>query len=334
MILAGDIGGTNTRLALFRVNAIGALPGQLTADVSQVYPSRSFASFAEIIDQFLRDHPAPIRSACLGIAGPVDGSRSKATNLPWILDAGTLATQFGFEHISLINDLLANAHGIRALAPGDLLTVSPGRPGAGGNCAVISAGTGLGEAGMFWDGSRHIPFATEGGHCDFGPRNELQFELARHLQNKLGHVSYETVLSGSGLELIHDFIAGPEAPPPWLQTRFEEMGKAAAISATAVSGEHPACAAALQLYLEIYGQEAGNLALKTLARGGVFLGGGIAAKLAPTIQQSEVFKRGFCNKDKMAGLMEDIPIRVILNDDTALLGAALVAAAALGLHTS
>ena len=337
MILAGDIGGTNTRLALFNTARIeAAAPGQLVPDVSRVYPSRSFPDLTGIIEQFLHDHPAQIHSCCLGVAGPVDGNISRATNLPWLIDATALAAQFGFAHISLINDLLANAHGIRALSPDDLLTVNPGRRDPAGNCAVISAGTGLGEAGMFWDGSRYIPFATEGGHCDFGPRNELQFALARHLQDTLGHVSYETVLSGSGLEHLYDFIVGEdtaEKEPSWLLARFEEMGKAAAISATAVGGEHLACSRALDLYLEIYGQEAGNLALKTLARGGIFLGGGIAAKLATTIQQSEGFKRGFCNKEKMAALMESIPIRVILNDDTALLGAALVAAGALGLNT-
>lgn len=322
MILAGDIGATNARLALFSCK-------RDTPEMAahKVYPSRSFEEFDEILLQFLRDCPASIRGSCLGIAGPVQDGRCITTNLPWNLDAGVLAKQFPIGPVALINDLVANAHGIGALSPDDLLTVNEGIDNPRANRAVIAAGTGLGEAGILWDGHRHIPFATEGGHCDFGACTEQQFALARYLQKALGHVSYETVLCGDGLAYIYDFILDSQSirEPDWMRQRCDEMGKAAAISTTAARGELAATSEALDLFLEIYGQEAGNLALKTLARGGVFLGGGIAAKLATAIRESAVFLRGFRNKDKMAHLMTDIPIRVILNPDTALLGAARVA---------
>ena len=322
MILAGDIGGTNARLALFEKRQ-----GQLNLHASAVYPSRSAPQFADIVTQFLDEHPAPITHGCIGIAGPVENGHCRATNLPWNLDANALRQQFGCDSFTLLNDLEANAYGIGELAPGDLLTINPGKPAAVGNCAVIAAGTGLGEAGMFWDGSRHIPFATEGGHCDFGPRTALQVELNHYLQQRLGHVSYETILSGEGLEYTYDFLISREAAdsePAWLQQRCQEKGKAAAISATAMAGEFGPCSAALDLFIEIFGQEAGNLALKTMAKGGVYLGGGIAAKLAPVLQHSDLFMRGFRNKDKMQHLMETIPVKLILNEDTALLGAAAV----------
>lgn len=322
MILAGDIGGTNARLALFNIE-----DGQLALQANAVYPSRSASQFAEIIAQFRQEYPAAISSCCIGIAGPVNDGFCSATNLPWDLDANVLAQQCQIDRVTLLNDLEANAYGISVLKPADLLTISAGRAGASGNCAVIAAGTGLGEAGMFWDGSHHIPFASEGGHCDFGPRSDLQYELATYLQRRLGHVSYETILCGDGLTHTYDFIIQRSGvvEPPWLLQRFADSGKAATISATAVSGEFSPCSATLDLFLEIFGQEAGNLALKTMAKGGVYLGGGIAAKLAKSIQASPLFMQGFCNKDKMRHLMEGIPIHIILNEDTALLGAAAVA---------
>lgn len=328
MILAGDIGGTNARLALFSQQPHAHPSGQLTCVVSQVYPSQSAQQFESIMMEFLQRHPAEVTSCCLGIAGPITDNHCHATNLPWDLDARALQQHCHIEQVTLINDLVANAYGINALGQDDLLTLNPGNAQASGNRAVISAGTGLGEAGLFWDDHQYHPFATEGGHCDFGPRTEQQYQLAAYLQQKLGHVSYETILSGDGLVQVYDFILqhSDTAQPEWLQQQMDEQGAAASISTAAVNGSFHPCKEALDLFLEIYGQEAGNLALKVMARGGVYLGGGIAAKLASSLKQSARFLQGFRNKDKMTHLMQDIPIHIILNQDTALLGAANLAA--------
>lgn len=322
MILAGDIGGTHTRLALFTPER-----GRPQIATHTVYASADAAEFSQLLDQFLADNPGTVESCCLAIAGPVQDNRCRATNLPWLLDGDRLSRQFSLGNVLLINDLEANAHGLALLGPEDLLTVQEGTARSGANQAVIAAGTGLGEAGMLWDGRRHIPFATEGGHSDFGPRGELQLALCEYLQSQLGQASYETILSGDGLGRIYDFIMSLEShpSPKALQDLFAEHGKAETIAAAATSGSDPDAERALALFLEIYGQEAGNLALKMLATGGVYLGGGIAAKLAGNIQKSSRFLSGFCNKGKMEALMKTIPVRVILNADTALLGAGLVA---------
>lgn len=321
MILAGDIGGTNTRLALFETpGGSGVSPekglGRQALVVEERFPSREHATLDEIVRAFVAKHGARVEAACFGIAGPVKGGRSETTNLPWVVDARRLAGELGTERVGLVNDLEANAHGIAELAPADFHVLNAGAAGAAGNAAVISAGTGLGEAGLAWDGARHHPFASEGGHADFAPRGDLEIELWRFLTKefRLSHVSWERVLSGPGLVNIHRFLGGA-------------LDSAAAISAAAAAGRDRAAVQALDLFVSIYGAEAGNLALKVMATGGVFVGGGIAPKILPKLAEGG-FVEAFVAKGRMRGLLEAIPVRVVLNDRAALLGAARVAALA------
>lgn len=322
-VLAGDVGGTNSRLAVFDYRQ-----GKLSPVHQRVYASQSAKQFSDILSGFLGECSYDLQSACIGVAGPVSDGRCAVTNLPWALDAMDLSRECQIPSLVLINDLEANAYGVDLLKPGDVTVVRQGNRNETGNRAVISPGTGLGEAGMLWSGTRYQPFATEGGHCDFGPRSALQESLLNFLQESIDHVSYEEILCGGGLERIYDFFASRSgvAPSADFKESCSRIGKAATISAWAMTGNCPTCEQVLDLYLEILGQESGNLALKVLATGGLFLGGGIAAKLAPAIQCSDVFQRGFLQKGKMSDLLSGIPVSIILNPDAALLGAANVAA--------
>lgn len=314
MILAGDIGGTNTRLGLF--DAAGLEPAALG-----IFPSREHGSLRELVAAFLEAHPERVDRACLGVAGPVeDGRRVDATNLAWRVDADDLRRVIGAVPVRLLNDLEANAYGLAALGEGDFEVLQPGLADARGNAAVVSAGTGLGEAGLFWDGARHHPFATEGGHTELGPRGELQVELYRWLAARHGHVSYERVCSGPGLVNCLAFLADRRgvAAPDGLD--------APAISSAALAGSDPLAVAALDLFVDVYGAEAGNMALKVMARGGVFLGGGIAPRILPKLRDG-AFVAAFRDKGRFRDLLGQVPIRVILNDRAALLGAALCAQA-------
>lgn len=326
-VLGGDVGGTHARLAIFEFRQ-----GGLSLVAKQIYSSQSSAQFANLLEEFLRASGLQVAVGCIGVAGPVQNARCEVTNLPWILDANALAQKCCFRQLELINDLEANAWGIEGLSADDFSTVLPGDKFSKGNRAVISPGTGLGEAGILQCGESYLPFATEGGHCDFGPRNSLQEELLSFLQRSIDHVSYEEILGGSGLERIYDFFASRLSVS--LTEEFKDemtrSGKAATISAWAIAKKCMACQQSLNLYLEILGQETANLALKTLATGGVFVGGGIAAKLATTIKTSEAFRQGFQRKGKMTGLLSRIPVSVILNPDTALIGAALKASRLVG----
>lgn len=330
MILAGDIGGTNTRLGLFEGDE--ARPVQQT---EAVYPSQSHNSLEAIIKKFLAEHPVDIKYACFGIAGPVMGNRCRATNLPWQLDGGSIAKTFGLDSVILINDLVANAHGIAVLGPEDSATFNEGDPKARGNEAIVSPGTGLGQAGIFWDGKRRHPFPSEGGHSDFAPRNDLEWELLGYLRNFYGRVSYERILSGPGLLSLFRFLrdTGRGEEPDWLAEEMETSDPAAVISRAAFSGKSPLCIKTLELFLQILGAEAGNVALKFLSVGGVWLGGGILARWLKEMGGSlenipahqprpAVFMGTFTDKGRFKPLMEKIPVRVILNDKTALLGAA------------
>lgn len=314
MILAGDIGGTNTRLAL---------SNRAEPVVVETFPSREFETFEDVVKLFLSRHSADVHRVCFGIAGPVQNGRCNATNLPWEINALKLAETCGLPRCHLINDLEANACGIAWLQPEDYTTIHPGQPDAQGNCAVISPGTGLGEAGMFWDGLRHHPFASEGGHADFGPRNELEFEMEQFLEQEFGRVSYEHLLSGPGLFNIYRFLrdTGRGQEPRWLTDELVANDGPSCISAAAVSGRSPLCERALTIFLEVLGAEAGNLALKMMATGGVWLGGGIVAKLSETLHESTAFMSGFTSKGKLSYVVEKIPVRAILNDQAALLGA-------------
>jgi glucokinase len=322
MILAGDIGGTHARLALFDVSGGQYAPVSLTVFRSSDYPSLD-AIAAKFISA-VHVHPD---AACFGIAGPVVNGRVEATNLPWIVESQSMTRQLEIRNVKLINDLEANAWGIPALASKDLVSLSEAADESG-NQAVISAGTGLGEAGMYWDGTNYHVFACEGGHSDFAPRNRLELDLFTYLEKKFGHVSNERVLSGPGLVNIFDFLrdSGRGTSPQWLQDEIQESDAAAAISRAAIQGKCALAAEALNVFISIYGAEAGNLALKLLAIGGMFIGGGIAPKILPWLVDSPTFMQAFVSKGRMQPLMEKIPVKVIVNDETALLGAARYAA--------
>ena len=322
MILAGDIGGTHARLALFDVSRGQYAPVSLT-----VFPSHQFPSLDAIAAKFVATTNVHPEAACFGIAGPVVNDRVEATNLPWTVEARSLAGQLQIEKVKLINDLEANAWGIPALAAKDLVALNQ-VAGASGNQAVISAGTGLGEAGMYWDGKSYHVFACEGGHSDYAPRNVLEVELFGYVEKKFGHVSNERVLSGPGLVNIFDFLrdSGRGTPPQWLQDEIQKSDPAAAISRAATDGKCALAEQALDLFIAIYGAEAGNLALKLLAIGGVFVGGGIAPKILSRLTKHNAFMEAFVSKGRMRSLMEKISVQVIVNDETALLGAARYAA--------
>src|SRR5262245_31647633 len=338
MILAGDIGGTSTRLALFEING-----GKLAAIAPpQKFHSAEHKGLNEIVAAFVdaqtrAGKAPPIEHAAFGIAGPIRDGKVRTSNLPWVVDAAQLAAQLKVADVHLLNDLEANAYGIAELAPADLVTLNEGVEDRNGNEAVISAGTGLGEAGIFFDGKQLHPFACEGGHGDFAPRNELEIELLRHLQKKLagtgnGHVSCERVLSGQGLVNIYEFLRdtgrGKEAPE--VAAAMESGDPAAAISKAALDGSSPLCIQALDMLVAIYGAEAGNLALKIMATRGVYVGGGIAPKIISKLKEPR-FMTAFCDKGRLKPVLELIPVRVITNDLTALLGAARYAAVEAGL---
>ena len=318
MILAGDIGGTNTRFAAFEVTREG-----LGVAESQSFPSRDHKGLAEIVAAFLSVHRLPIRQACFGVAGPVKNGRCVATNLPWVVDVQDMKEILGLQSVYLINDLEANAYGVATLRADDFSILNEGEVHADGNAAIIAAGTGLGEAGYHWDGAQHHPFACEGGHADFGPRNELEMELLRFLLARFEHVSYERVLSGPGLLHIYEFLrnAGHGKEPNWLAEEMRLQDPSAVISKSALEGRNELCVRALDLFVSLYGAEAGNLALKIMATGGLFIGGGIAPKVIAKLKDG-TFMQAFTEKGRMRSYMEGIPVRVILNDKTALLGAA------------
>ncbi len=321
MLLAGDVGGTKTALALFE--ARGA---ELTLAREAELPSREFPKLEDAIVRFLADGPrGPVEAACFGVAGPVVNGRCVATNLPWVVDETDLAARIPAGRVRLLNDLEAMGHGVLALAPSSLATLQPGTPRAGSR-VLLAAGTGLGEALLIWTGERHIVIACEGGHADFAPRTDLEIELLRFLRKELGRVSYERVLSGPGLFNIYRFLReqGGVSEPQWLRDRIEVGDPSAVVSEVGLVGGHPLCVQALDMFASIYGAEAGNLALKALAVGGVFIGGGIAPKIRAKLEDG-AFITAFCDKGRFAQLMASIPVQLILEPRAALLGAARVA---------
>jgi len=322
MILAGDIGGTSTRLAFFSVEA-----GRLRLAVEQVYPSRDHKSLEEILLKFISAQRRNADCAGFGIAGPVRHGRVETSNLSWVVEAASLERELGLKSVGLINDLEANAFGIATLSELDFEVLNPGARDATGNAAVISAGTGLGEAGLFWDGARHHPFACEGGHGDFSPRSEIEIELLRHLLGRFGHVSSERVVSGPGIYNIYEFLrdTGRAEEPEWLTTELRQNDPSLVVSQHGLKNTAPICVEALDLFISLYGAEAGNLALKMMATGGIYLGGGIAPKIVDKLK-GPAFMSAFADKGRFKSLLEDIPVRVILNDKTALYGAARYAA--------
>lgn len=320
-VLAGDIGGTKTRLAVFDV-----ADARLQCVVERSYPSRDFATLHAIIEDFLGTGDTRPDAACFGIAGPVRDNVVDVTNLPWRISAAEIAARFGFRRVALLNDLEANAWGLRALAEEDFHSLNTGVENPAGNAAIIAAGTGLGEAGMYRDGGRLRPFATEGGHAGFSPGSELEIELLRFLMARYGHVSWERLVSGPGLVNIHDFLVHHRrhSVADWLRDELQAGDPAAAISRAAQDGRDALCGEALALFVRLYGVEAGNLALKMMASGGLYLGGGIAPKILDQLAGG-AFMDAFRAKGRMRGLLEQMPVRVILNDRTALYGPAVYA---------
>jgi len=313
MILAGDIGGTHTRLAYFE-------GGKKL--VERKYKSREFPNLEEIIQKFIESEKKKISKACIGVAGAVRNGKCKATNLPWTLDASSIS-QLLQVPVSLLNDLEANAHSLRVLKKEEMALLQAGDPKAKGNQALIAAGTGLGEAGLFFDGQKHHPFACEGGHADFAARNEEEFALFKYLEKKFDHVSYERVVSGPGLLAIFQFLTETGRFPKSTEVKaeMEKKDPSMVVSEWGSKGKDPACEAALDLFTSIYGAEAGNITLKFFALGGLFIGGGIAPHILKQLKDGP-FLASFKSKGRFKALLEAIPIRVILDDDTVLLGAA------------
>jgi glucokinase len=319
--ISGDIGGTKTRLAIIGVDGT-----RINLEREHTYASRDYSVFEDLLAEFLQDSTIPVRAA-FGIAGPVQGRVAQTTNLPWRIDADALQSRFGFDRCSLLNDLEATAIGLAAMGKDDLLTLHAGAPEASGNAAVIAAGTGLGEAGLFWDGQHHHPFSSEGGHASFSPGNDLEIALLQHLQIRHGHVSWERIVSGPGLVNLHGFLClhRGRALPDWLQHEMEQGDDVAAgIAEAAMNGRDDLCVEALDWFVRLYGAEAGNLALKVMSRGGLYLGGGIAPKILPVLQKGG-FLDSFFSKGRMQPLLEAMPVKVILNDRAALYGPALYA---------
>jgi glucokinase len=319
-VLSGDIGGTKTRLAVIIVDGT-----KLHTEREQSYPSRDYAEFGELLGDFLKHSEAPDRAA-FGVAGPVQGRVAQTTNLPWCIDADALQKIWGITSCALLNDLEATACGLPALGKADLLTLHEGAPNSVGNVAVIAAGTGLGEAGLYWDGQQYHPFATEGGHTSFSPDDAMEVALLRHLQQNHGHVSWERIVSGPGLVSLHEFhcLYRGTPLPDWLRHEMQEGDASAAIAKAALSERDELCSETLDWFVHLYGAEAGNLALKLMSRGGLYLGGGIAPKILPRLQNGR-FLASFLNKGRMRPLLEAMPVKVILNDRAALYGPALYA---------
>jgi len=315
--LAGDIGGTKTHLALYSQS--------FEKLCEKKYPSQEFETLQTIIKDFAQQTSDPIKGACLGIAGPIKDNMCVATNLPWTVKGSDVAATLGLKQAKLINDLEANAYGIRKLGAKDFVILNEGK-GAKGNQALISAGTGLGEAGLYFDGHEHRPFACEGGHCDFAPRTPQEIKLLNFLSARFGgHVSYERVLSGPGLYNIYTFLTESESKERDERVEGAQEGeRPKVVSDQGVSGSHPTCVEALELFVSLYGAEAGNLCLKFLAIGGLYIGGGIAPKIL-NVLQSGPFMPSFIGKGRFDKLLSEVPVKVILNEETALLGAAFVA---------
>ena len=349
MILAGDIGGTKTNLALYAWTAERVEPLRLES-----FHSGDYTSLEDILVEFLTpprppsrgdsleteegsqsqkaeerpSEPVKLTAACFGIAGPVIDNRCQTTNLPWIVDGPAIAKQFDIPRVQLLNDLEATAYGVLWLRSDELEVLNAGNPPKKRQAlALIAAGTGLGEAILFWDGKSYRPMPSEGGHADFAPNNDQEIDLLRYLRGQYLHVSYERILSGPGLHAVYEFLRDTKKnEPTWLAEKIKVGNPAAEIAQAGLQGQAEIAKQALELFATIYGAEAGNLALKALSLDGVYVGGGIAPKLIMKLQDG-TFMKAFTNKGRYKRLMNQMPVRVIMNQQTALLGAASVAAA-------
>jgi glucokinase len=316
MILAGDLGGTKANLGLFDVQE-----GKLVRLADKRYATRDHAGLEEIASDFLNGSRSKITAASFGIAGPVVDNRVQATNFPWLIDGGRLAKHLHLDRVHLVNDVEAAAYGIGVLEPNELETIHAGVPALRSTQIVISAGTGLGEGVLFWDGQRHAPMATEAGHADFAPNTEQQADLWKFLKARNEFVSTEIILSGGGFQRLHEFL-NPSLKHPGFDTGAPDP--APEITRMGLSGECSTCSATLDLWVQIYGSEAGNLALRTVARGGIYVAGGIAVKVLPRIRTG-IFAAAVRHKEKLETFLSNIPIHVVLNEECPLLGAAFVA---------
>lgn len=314
-VLAGDVGGTKTNMALYQVDA-----GGLKIVKEKRYASKDYPSLTDIIHDFTGGKLPDRISAAL--AGPVIDGKSKLTNLSWQLDSKAIGQELKIP-VSFINDLEATAFGLAGLKDNERALIAEGDPQAKGNIAIIAPGTGLGEAGLYWDGQHYHPFATEGGHSDFFPRNEIDVDVYRYLQQQFGHVSWERVVSGMGIKNIYHFLTDSrkEKVPDWLSQRMATEDPAAVISEAALKQEDPVCGEVMDLFVRYLATESSSLVLKLMATGGLYIAGGIPPKILPLLQH-ESWAINFDNSGRMHQLSEKVPVYVVLNDKMALMGAA------------
>ena len=322
MILAGDVGGTKVHLALYEISG-----GNLKQVRDRQFPAREYKGLEVILKEFLVAEK--VTAACFGVPGPVHEGPMRLTNLPWTLDRRELARDLKIDHVFFVNDLQANGYGIAELKAEQIYTLSEGDARQVGNRALISAGTGLGEGFLVWDGRDYVAYPSEGGHADFAPRNEDEIDLLRFLRKKYnGRISFERVVSGMGLTSIYEFlrdVRGMEEPA-WLAEQMTQEDPNAAITESALKGTSEICEKALDMFVSVYGAEAGNLALKILSVGGLYVGGGIAPRILEKLKDG-TFMKAFTDKGRLSPLLVNMPVRVILESGTALIGAAAYAAA-------
>jgi glucokinase len=315
MILAGDVGGTKSNLGLFDVQH-----GKLLRVAFTRYTSHEHSGLHEIARDFLTANGAKVTAAAFGIAGPIVNNTVRATNLPWVVDGGAMARFLGLSRVRLLNDLEAAAYGIQVMEAEDLDVIYPGTPCREATAVVIAAGTGLGEGVLLWNGTQHVPIATEGGHADFSPATDQQADLWKFLKKRNEFVSTELILSGRGFQNIHEFLSPLEKHPGFDPT----TDPAPEITRRALAHECPVCVATLDLWVEIYGSEAGNFALRALARGGIYVAGGIGVKVLPKLKDG-TFAAAVKRKEKLGDFLSKIPITVVVNQNCPLMGAAFVA---------
>jgi len=320
-VLAGDIGGTKTNLGLFLEGKQGPVP-----EVIETYSSQNAPDLEHIIQQFLEIHSAPVTHACFGIAGPVVNGKSETTNLPWRIYEDRIKKLFKFHHVKLVNDLTATAMAIPLLSKEEFYSLNQAASIKDQNLALIAPGTGLGKAILIYQNGRYVPVSSEGGHADFAPNNEAEIKLWRYLHQHYGHVSIERVLSGSGLVNIYNWLKDSNRlnVPEWLEQQRKEIDPARAIAEAALASKDPGCVEALSMFVSIFGAVAGNLALTGMTTGGVYLGGGIPPKILSKLKE-DIFIKAFTNKGRFKGFLEKIPVKVVLNDKAALVGAAYCA---------
>ena len=322
MILAGDVGGTKVHLALYDF-----VDGKLTYTKDKQYPAKQYSGLEEIVKEFLGGDR--VTAACFGVPGPVRDGRLRLTNLPWTLDSRELAAGLVIDHVFLINDLEANGYGIAELSADQIYTLGEGDARQIGNRALLAAGTGLGEGFLVWNGRTHTPYPSEGGHTDFAPRDEDEIDLLRFLKQKYnGRISYERVISGMGLTNIYEFLREVRGvdEPVWLAERIANEDPNAVITELALAGKSEICEKTLDMFVSTYGAEAGNLALKLLSVGGVYIGGGIAPRILEKLKDG-TFMKAFTDKGRLSQLLINMPVRIILESRAALLGAAAYAEA-------